>query len=122
MAERVACGQQILRVSCEQLEQEVILRLSQNFDDTLIPWVVHIDVELLQDHHQLLLLGVLVAILVQSWLFEKVLRPDGWHLGSTALPLGLDEDLTVHINFFLLRIKFILLLLIFFNLFLLGIC
>ena len=122
VAERIARGHQILRVCREQLEQEVILGLSQKLDDALIPRVIHIDVKLLANHHQLLLWRVLVAILVQSRLLEKVLGPDGWHLWSTALPLRLDEDLTVHIDFLLLRVKVILLLLVLFDLFLLGIC
>ena len=59
----------------------------------LVTWVVYIDVKLAKEHHKLLSLRVLFPILVHHRLLEEVLRPNGWHLGSAALPLCLDEHL-----------------------------
>ena len=73
MTERHRFRQHILGVASKQVDKELILGLAEHLDDVLVTRVVHIDVELAKEHHELLSLRVLLPILVHHRLLEEVL-------------------------------------------------
>lgn len=110
----------ILGVLPEQRNQKLVLCFSQNFDDLLVTRVVYVNVQLLEQHHILLLLRVLAPILEQKWFLKEVLRSNGWHFRSASLPLGLDKDFTEDVCLFLQLLLFLFFILSILHLFLLG--
>ena len=96
----------------EQVDQELIFGLPEHLDNLLIARVIHIDVELSQEHHILFFLRVLPSVLVKHGLLEKVLGADGRHFRTTTLPLSFDEDLTLDVcllaQLFLLEFLFLI--------------
>ena len=120
MAEGLSFIHHILGVLPKQRNQKLVLCFSQNFNNLLVTRVVDIDVQLLEQHHILLLLRVLAPILQQKWFFKEVLRSDGWHFRSTSFPLGFDEDFSKDICLFLQLLLFLFFILSILQLFLLG--
>ena len=98
MPERIACGHQVLRISGQERDQEFVLGLTEDLDDTLIARIIHINVELPSKHLQFFLLRSLSPILVQHRLLEQIFRSDRWHLWSTTFPFSLDENLSTDVS------------------------
>ena len=82
----------VFGVFFQEFNKELVLGLLEQPNDALIPRVIHIDVELAENHAFLFILGVLFAVLLWGRLPEDILLSHGRHVRAIPLPLGLDID------------------------------